>query len=291
MTAYNDDDSGYMKIQSTKPQTIGYALDDSPAGLAAWIVEKFRTWTDCDGDVERRFTKDQLLDNLMLYWLTATAHSSGAALLRDRQGLAQRGSRPHGGSRLPSGSRASRRRSCARRARWVEAQYTLRHLAEMPRGGHFAALEGPDLLVPDVLEFFRDRDRCSASGHAEARMEGFDVPRIEGGRVMDEFAGQVAVVTGAASGIGHGPGPRRGPGGHARRRRRRRAAALESHRASCATAAPRCSRSRPTCRRRPGGGARRRCVRALRGRPPPVQQRGGVPGRCRLAAHRPTGTG
>ena len=84
MTAYDAIDSGYMKEQSTKPQTIGYALDDSPAGLAAWIVEKFRTWSDCDGDVERSFTKDQLLDNLMVYWVTATAHSVGAALLRGR---------------------------------------------------------------------------------------------------------------------------------------------------------------------------------------------------------------
>src|SRR5437588_9024703 len=76
MRRWQATESGYSAIQGTKPQTIGYALEDSPAGLAAWIVEKFRTWSDCDGDVERSFTKDQLLDNLMLYWTTGTAHSS-----------------------------------------------------------------------------------------------------------------------------------------------------------------------------------------------------------------------
>jgi microsomal epoxide hydrolase len=87
MASYLEHDSGYAKIQQTRPQTIGYALEDSPAGLAAWIVEKFRGWSDCDGDIERAFTKDQLLDNVMLYWLTAVlAHRHralvGAALLR-----------------------------------------------------------------------------------------------------------------------------------------------------------------------------------------------------------------
>src|SRR5438552_19113398 len=68
--------TGYQRIQGTKPQTLAYALNDSPAGLAAWIVEKFRTWSDCDGEIERRFTKDQLLTNVMLYWVTETANSS-----------------------------------------------------------------------------------------------------------------------------------------------------------------------------------------------------------------------
>src|SRR5207244_346433 len=70
------EETGYQRIQGTKPQTLGYALNDSPAGLAAWIVEKFRTWSDCEGDVERRFTKDQLLTNVMLYWVTESATSS-----------------------------------------------------------------------------------------------------------------------------------------------------------------------------------------------------------------------
>jgi epoxide hydrolase len=76
VSRYAEEDSGYSKIQGTKPQTLGYGLNDSPAGLLAWIIEKFRTWSDCGGDVERSFTRDELLTNVMLYWVTATAHSS-----------------------------------------------------------------------------------------------------------------------------------------------------------------------------------------------------------------------
>src|SRR5438045_1041908 len=74
--AFLKEETGYQRIQGTKPQTLAYALNDSPAGLAAWIVEKFRTWSDCGGEIERRFSKDQLLTNVMLYWLTETANSS-----------------------------------------------------------------------------------------------------------------------------------------------------------------------------------------------------------------------
>ena len=75
-------EAGYAEIQRTKPQTIAYALNDSPAGLAAWIVEKFRTWSDCEGDPERRFTKDQLLTNVMIYWVSGAIGSSDQALQR-----------------------------------------------------------------------------------------------------------------------------------------------------------------------------------------------------------------
>src|SRR5208282_1260596 len=69
------DETGYQWIQGTKPQTLALALNDSPAGLAAWIVERFRTWSDCDGDVEQSFTRDQLLTNVMIYWITQTINS------------------------------------------------------------------------------------------------------------------------------------------------------------------------------------------------------------------------
>jgi len=155
MTAYNDDDSGYYKEQSTKPQTIGYALDDSPAGLAAWIVEKFRTWTDPDSDLDRLFSKDQLLDNLMVYWVTATAHSSARMYYEFDKGL-KNGQLdlfspitvPVGYARYPNEIMFTSRR-------WAEAQFPINHFAEMPRGGHFAAFEVPDLFVPDVRECFR----------------------------------------------------------------------------------------------------------------------------------------
>src|SRR5579885_2752099 len=76
MGKFSAEESGYQQIQGTKPQTLAYGLNDSPAGLAAWIIEKFRTWSDCHGDIERRFTKDQLLTNVMIYWITQTINSS-----------------------------------------------------------------------------------------------------------------------------------------------------------------------------------------------------------------------
>ena len=111
---FNASGSGYQQIQSTKPQTVGYLLDDSPAGLAAWIVEKFREWSDCDGDVERSFTKDQLLTNVMLYWVN-TAGASAARLYwemhraRGEHPPAAR-HRPDRGRQLPGGAGAHRTR-------------------------------------------------------------------------------------------------------------------------------------------------------------------------------------
>ncbi|MBM3672396.1 MAG: epoxide hydrolase [Actinobacteria bacterium] len=157
MASYNEHDSGYFKEQSTKPQTIGYALDDSPVGLAAWIVEKFRTWSDCEGDVERSFTKDQLIDNLMLYWLTTTAHSAARMYYEFDKGLKggsldlfSKLTQPVGYARYPKEIMRTSRR-------WAEAQHQISHFADMPRGGHFAAFEVPDLFIPDVREWARTR--------------------------------------------------------------------------------------------------------------------------------------
>jgi len=155
MASYNEHDSGYYKEQSTKPQTIGYALDDSPAGLAAWIVEKFRTWTDPDGELDQLFSKDKLLDNLMVYWVTATAHSSARMYFEFDKGL-KNGKLdlfspitvPVGYARYPNEIMFTSRR-------WAEAQFPINHFADMPRGGHFAAFEVPELFVPDVRECFR----------------------------------------------------------------------------------------------------------------------------------------
>ena len=150
--AYFEHDSGYMKIQATKPQTIGYALDDSPAGLAAWIVEKFRSWSDCDGDVERSFTKDQLLDDIMCYWVTGTAHSSARLYYETtRSGRFGPGERVE----VPTGAAVFPREIFRVPRRWAEHSFNLVHWTEMPRGGHFAAMEVPDLFVDDVRTFFR----------------------------------------------------------------------------------------------------------------------------------------
>jgi len=144
---------GYQEIQGTKPQTLGYGLEDSPAGLAAWIIEKFRAWSDCGGDIERAFTKDQLLTNVTAYWATATATSSTRLYYETRQ--AGRSALPGGFIGVPTGI-ANFPAEITRMPRaWVEAAYNVVHWTEPPRGGHFAAMEVPDLFVDDVRAFFR----------------------------------------------------------------------------------------------------------------------------------------
>ena len=149
--AFMANERGYSEIQGTKPQTLGYGLNDSPAGLAAWIVEKFRTWCDCDGDVEKKFTKDELLTNVTIYWATQTIASSARLYYESRRatGTQARVEVPTGCALFPQEITVPPRR-------WVEARYNLRRWTEMPRGGHFAALEQPELLVGDIREFFRD---------------------------------------------------------------------------------------------------------------------------------------
>jgi epoxide hydrolase len=149
---YMENDSGYAKIQGTKPQTIGYLLDDSPAGLAAWIVEKFRTWSDCDGDVERRFSKDRMLTNIMLYWVTATGHSAGRLYYEATKAgrFGPQGARVE----VPTAAAVFPREIVRPPRRWAEHSYNITHWTEMPSGGHFAAMEEPGLLVDDVRTFF-----------------------------------------------------------------------------------------------------------------------------------------
>jgi pimeloyl-ACP methyl ester carboxylesterase len=147
--------AGYQEIQGTRPQTLGYALEDSPAGLAAWIVEKFAAWSDCDGDVERSFTKDQLLTNVMAYWVTGTATSSVRLYYEMRQ--AGRDAVPARRIEVPTGIANYPAEITAMPRRWVEHRYNLVHWAELPRGGHFAAMEVPDVFVDDLRTFFRAR--------------------------------------------------------------------------------------------------------------------------------------
>jgi epoxide hydrolase len=148
--AYMENERAYQQIQGTKPQTLGFALDDSPSGLAAWIVEKFRAWCDCEGNVESRFTKDELLTNITLYWVTQTGTSSARIYYENRVAppRQERVSVPTACALFPKEIVVPARK-------WVEARYNLVRWTEMPRGGHFAALEQPDLLVADVRDFFR----------------------------------------------------------------------------------------------------------------------------------------
>ncbi|WP_326999710.1 epoxide hydrolase [Dactylosporangium sp. NBC_01737] len=147
-------EDGYSLEQSTRPQTIGYGLVDSPAALCAWIVEKFRAWTDWE---HRTFTRDDLLDNLMLYWLPATGASSARMYWESFKDVQRRFTAgttdvvtvPTGGTVFPKEiPRPSRR--------WAARRFTdLRYWSEPDRGGHFAAFEQPDLFVAEVRACFR----------------------------------------------------------------------------------------------------------------------------------------
>lgn len=147
---YRQWEAGYSKQQSTRPQTLGYGLADSPVGQLAWIVEKFHAWSDCDGHPENVFTRDELLDNVMLYWLTNSGASS-ARLYWESFGSSRGGGKvlvPTGVARFPEEIFKPPRS-------WCEAAYNITHWTEMPRGGHFAAFEQPELFVDDVRAFFR----------------------------------------------------------------------------------------------------------------------------------------
>jgi epoxide hydrolase len=144
-------ESAYSQLQGTKPQTLGYSLNDSPAGLAAWIVEKFRTWSDSGGNVETKFTKDELLTNIMIYWVTETGPSSVRLYYENRRdpGLQGKVQVPFACAVFPF------EMFVIAPKQWVEASYNLVQYTVMPRGGHFAAMEEPVLLVEDVRKFFK----------------------------------------------------------------------------------------------------------------------------------------
>jgi pimeloyl-ACP methyl ester carboxylesterase len=147
---YRKWDAGYSTQQSTRPQTVGYALADSPAGQAAWILEKFWAWTDCDGHPENVLTRDELLDNVMMYWATNSATSS-ASIYWESFGRA----RPTE-VRVPVGVTVYPKEIVTPVRKWMDADYpNICHWSEQPRGGHFAAFEQPELFVDDVRTCFR----------------------------------------------------------------------------------------------------------------------------------------
>jgi pimeloyl-ACP methyl ester carboxylesterase len=153
--AWSRDGAGYASLQSTRPHTLGYALTDSPVGQLAWIVEKFREWTDCEELPEEAVDRDRLLTNVMLYWLTGTAGSSARIYYERAHVTGDRAWQPAEPSTAPTAVAVFP----------ADPQIPLRHKAErtenlvrwteFDRGGHFAALEEPDLLIDDVRAFFR----------------------------------------------------------------------------------------------------------------------------------------
>ena len=150
---WQQDEGGYSHIQGTKPQTLSHGLNDSPAGLAAWIVEKYRTWSDCGGDVEKRFTKDELLTTITIYWVTQTISSSTRMYFENQKDVWSMEAEDR--IQVPSAMAMFPQDIGKPPREWAERSYDVRRWTEMPRGGHFAALEEPELLAEDVRAFFR----------------------------------------------------------------------------------------------------------------------------------------
>ncbi|WP_156679451.1 epoxide hydrolase family protein [Sphingomonas profundi] len=152
----------YTMIQGTRPATPATALADSPAGLAAWIVEKFREWSDCGGDVETRFSKDELLTNVMIYWATGTI---GSAFLPYRdftkagatRWLKEAARGWLGSDATPAAFALFPKDIGTPPRAWAKRFFNVTRWTEMPRGGHFAAYEEPELLAEDIRAFFRDK--------------------------------------------------------------------------------------------------------------------------------------
>jgi microsomal epoxide hydrolase len=164
MKQFQMKEGAYAMIQGTRPQTLSPGLNDSPAGLAGWIVEKFRGWGDCAGNVETRFTKDELLTNIMIYWATGTIHSSflpyydlmnaGAVRwigekLKEWMGSAK------GSLQVPVGFAIFPKDLVTPPREWAERFFNVQRWSLMPRGGHFAAMEEPELLAQDIRELLR----------------------------------------------------------------------------------------------------------------------------------------
>jgi epoxide hydrolase len=146
---YRSKDNGYAIIQATRPQTLGYGLTDSPVGQMAWIVEKFQGWSDCDGNPENIYSKDQLLDTVMLYWMTASAASSARIYWHSflNQQMAD--------IDIPSGCSLFPKELFRPSRRWAETRFkNIVYWSELDKGGHFAAFEQPELFVSELRNCF-----------------------------------------------------------------------------------------------------------------------------------------
>ena len=147
-------EGAFNMIQSTKPQTLGYALNDSPVGLASWIVEKFYSWSDTKGNIENSFSKDELLSNIMIYWITGTINSSIRRYFVDAHAMySSGGPKPEQPVSVPTAVAVFPADSDLPRE-WAERRVNLKRFTKMPEGGRFAALEAPELFANDLRNFF-----------------------------------------------------------------------------------------------------------------------------------------
>lgn len=152
--SWDQEEGGYDAIQRTRPQTLAYGLNDSPVALMAWIVEKWRAWTDPNGNVEDYFSKDELLTNVTIYWITETANSSIRSYYErahDTRSLS-----PNDKIRVPTGIALTTEVVERAPREWVERRYAdIRRWTEFPSGGHFLAAENPRMLAAEIREFFQ----------------------------------------------------------------------------------------------------------------------------------------
>jgi microsomal epoxide hydrolase len=146
--AWQANEGAYAQIQGTKPQALGVGLSDSPAGLAAWIIDRFRSW--CDGDPLTRFTKDELLTNVMLYWVNNAGPTAARWYYEGRKHPL-----PAATVKVPTACAIFPKELQYSPRKWVEQRYNIVRWSEFDRGGHFAAMEQPDLFVQDVRQFFK----------------------------------------------------------------------------------------------------------------------------------------
>lgn len=147
------DGTGYQAIQSSKPQTLGYGLNDSPVGLAAWITEKFEHWTDPGQPFEQSMTQDQLITNILIYWLSGNITASTRLYYESAHSEAELFA--EGKIEIPTGHAVFPGELYLPPRAWAEQLYNIQHWTLMPKGGHFAALEVPELLAADLRAFFR----------------------------------------------------------------------------------------------------------------------------------------
>ncbi len=147
--------TAYQVVQGREPQTLAYGLTDSPAGLAGWILDKFNRWTDHDGDLEQAIARDRLIDNLTVFWITNTINSS-MRLYAEAQRAGDFGA-TRARVEVPTAVAVFPRELFRFPKSWIERAFNLVRYERMPHGGHFAAMEAPDLLVADIRAFFTDR--------------------------------------------------------------------------------------------------------------------------------------
>lgn len=149
-SAWVAQEGGYMSIQSTRPQTLAYGLPDSPVGLASWILEKLRNWSDCNGDLRQRFTEDELLTHIMIYWVTNTVGSAAQLYYENAHTLP-----PLGYIAVPTALALFKADILPPPKAWATRHLNVTRWTSIPRGGHFTAMEEPELMAEDLREFFR----------------------------------------------------------------------------------------------------------------------------------------